>query len=240
MQIEVSRTHAGPPTMGHGGYVAGLLAARAEPGPVQVTIRKPVPLDVPLDLVDLDGDRHELRRGDELLVESERVEALVLDVPTPPSTADARASEPDSPSHYNGTGVHPTCFGCGAANAEGLRIFAGPVEADGQAQVAGVWRPEARHLEADGTVGRTWVLAALDCPGAFAFIAGGVRAGLLGRIVFALHDDGIRGDADLLVTGWTIATEGRKMFAGTAMFAVDGRLLASAKATWFGFAPPSA
>ena len=229
--------------MGHGGYVAGLVAAQLEPagggeGAVQVTLRRPVPLDAPLGLVREDGGRRvEVRRGDELIVEGELVEGLDLDVPPPPSFEDAAAAEPASPSFYNdGRGVHPTCFGCGGQReaGDGLRIFAGPVEVDGHPQVAGTWRPPADHAEpTTGRVGTLWVLAALDCPGAFAFISAGTRAGLLGRIVFQRYADAAA-EADHIVTGWQIGTEGRKMFAGTALHTTDGKLLAAAKATWFG------
>lgn len=232
MQIEVAKSFAGPPTMGHGGYVAGLLAGGR--GPVQVTLRRPVPLDVPLELVDLEGGRRELRNGDEVLVEAEP-SVLEIDVPPPPSAAEAAASEPGSPSHVNGTGVHPTCFGCGARrSAGGLRIFAGPVQVDGHPQVAGVWRPEAEHRGEGGAVDPMWVLAALDCPGAFAFIVTEQRAGLLGRIVFEQYEDVAVGD-EHVVTGWQIGVDGRKLFAGTALFGADGALRAAARATWFGF-----
>lgn len=239
MQLTVASRYAGPPNMGHGGYVAGLLATRltAAGGPaVQVTLRRPVPLDVPLDLVldEADGEaagRAELRRDDELIVEGEVLTtALVddLDVPAPPSVDDARAAEAGSPSHYNdGLGVHPTCFGCGAQrpDRDGLRIFVGPT-AD-SSQVAAVWRPDREQTDPH------WVLAALDCPGAFAFISAGTRAGLLGRIVFQQLAD-VQPGRDHVVTGWQIATEGRKMFAGTALFDDAGALVAAAKATWFG------
>jgi hypothetical protein len=232
MQLTVASRYAGPPNMGHGGYVAGLLATRltaAGGPPVQVTLRRPVPLDVPLDLVEADG-RAELRRGDELIVEAETVPegGLDLDVPAPPTIDEARAAEAGSPSHYNeGRGVHPTCFGCGAQrpDQDGLRIFVGPT-ADAS-QVAAVWRPEADQTDA------LWVLAALDCPGAFAFISAGTRAGLLGRIVFQQQGEVVPGQ-DHVVTGWQIGSEGRKMFAGTALFDDHGTLVASAKATWFG------
>ena len=174
-------------------------------------------------------------------MEGERVESLDLDVPPPPTPAVAAAAEGDSPSRssqYNdGRGVHPTCFGCGAQRPgeDGLRIFAGPVEVDGAAQVAGTWRP-GRDLvdERTSQVGTLWVLAALDCPGAFAFITGGDRAGLLGRIVFERYAEVVEPDVDHVVTGWRIGSDGRKMFAGTALHTPDGRLLAAAKATWFG------
>jgi hypothetical protein len=247
MQLQVARSYAGPPNMGHGGYVAGLVAARLEAeapdaaSAVQVTLRKPVPLDEPLDVV-VAGGHVQLRREDEVIVDGERVTSLALDVPAPPSLADAAAAEGGSPSRaaqYNeGRGVHPTCFGCGAQRegGDGLRIFAGPVDVGGVAQVAGPWRPDPDMVdERSGEVGSLWVLAALDCPGAFAFITGGDRAGLLGRIVFERCGPRIDPDADHVVTGWRIGTDGRKMFAGTALHTSDGELLAMAKATWFGF-----
>jgi hypothetical protein len=239
MQLQVARSFAGPPNMGHGGYVAGLLASHLDAGggAIQVTLRRPVPLDTPLDLVEAAG-RAELRRDDELIVEADTVDRIELDVPPAPSVEDAHAAESRSPSFFNdGRGVHPICFGCGAQRdgGDGLRVFAGPVEVDGRRQVAGVWRPGSELADASGAVAPLWVLAALDCPGAFAYIVDDQRAGLLGRIVFQLEPGAsVAAGADHVVTGWQIEVDGRKMFAGTALHDADGRLLAAAKATWFG------
>jgi hypothetical protein len=222
VEIEIDRSHAGPPGMGHGGYVAGLLAEHVD-GAAQVTLRRPTPLDTPLHL---DGLR--LLHGDDLIAEAEPA-VLVLDVPPPPPVDEARAAEPGSPSHFNGHGVHPTCFGCGLRREGGLRIAAAPVGD----QVAGLWTP-GEECAAGSAVAPRWVVAALDCPGAFAFIAGGVRAGLLGRIVVERYADVAVGE-EHLVTGWQVGTEGRKMFAGTALFGPDGGLRAAARATWFNF-----
>lgn len=237
----VEARYAGPPNMGHGGYVAGLLVDRAggaRTAPVQVTLRRPVPLDVPLTLTAVDAGRIELHRDDELIAEAGPAEdattITALDVPPPPTLDTARAAAVDSPSLYDdGRGVHPICFGCGNRrdDDEGLRVFAGPVTVEGRRQVAGVWTPGSDERTSDG-----WVLAALDCPGAFAFIAEGTRAGLLGRIVFQrLADVSVDPTADHVVTGWQIGVDGRKMFAGTALFDAAGRCVAAAKATWFGF-----
>lgn len=233
MRIDVPSRFAGPPEMGHGGYVAGLLAEHGSGGAVQVTLRRTTPLDVPLEL-EVQGDaRVVLRDGEHLIAEAEP-STLTMDVPTPPSLAAASAAEADSPSLWDERGVHPICFGCGRLREPGdaLRIFAGPLEVQGHEQVAGAWRPGDAFAEGDGSVARRWVLAALDCPGAFAFIARGTSAGLLGRIVFEQHRE-VRSDADHVVTGWQIGGEGRKLYAGTALFDAGGELLAAARATWF-------
>lgn len=227
MEVVIDQRFAGPPAMGHGGYVAGLLAEQSD-GDVQVTLRRPIPLDVPLELEVLGDDRFQLRNGEEVLVESEPSK-LELEIPASPSVDAARDAESRSPSHYNGIGVHPTCFGCGVARRDGLRVFVGPL-GEGE-HVAGTW-DATPFASPDGTVGRKWVLAALDCPGAFAFISAEMRAGLLGRIVFGQFAE-VRASQDHVVSGWQVGTSGKKLFAGTALSDGDGNVLAAAKATWF-------
>lgn len=235
MQIEVAGRFHGPPSMGHGGYVAGLFATRTD-GPVRVTLRRPTPLDTPLEMVELGDQRYELRAGDDVVAASEPT-SFTLEVPRAPTLEEARSAEAGSPSHFDGRGVHGQCFGCGnRPEGEGLRVFAGPLVLDGRPVVAGTWRPTDEMVGPDGDVDPLWVLAALDCPGAFAFIAAEVRAGLLGRIEFEQHAR-VPGDAEHVVLGWQVGHDGRKMFAGTALFDADGALLAGALATWFG--PPA-
>jgi hypothetical protein len=232
MEITVANRFKGPPRMGHGGYVAGLLAEQLA-GPVQVTLRKPTPLDRALALRAKDGGGLELLDGDGVIADAMPT-AWELEVPAPPTLEQAIAAEAGSPSHYGESGVHPICFGCGRLREAGdaLRIFVGPCEVAGQALVAGRFQPSADFRTAKGELAQRFVLAALDCPGAFAFIARGVRAGLLGRIAFAQFEP-VPGDRDAVVIGWQIGSEGRKLYAGTALFDADGRLCAAARATWF-------
>lgn len=234
MQIEISSRYGGPPNIGHGGYVAGLFAERT-PGAVQVTLRRPAPLDQPLEMVDQGEGRWAIMAGEDAVATSEPT-TLDVEVPPAPTVDAAREAEAGSPSFFNGHGVHGTCFGCSSARAEGdaLRIFAGPTTVDGHDMVAAVWTPGDTFADADGTVSPLWVLAALDCPGAFAFIADQQKAGLLGRIVFQQHHP-VQAHDEHVVTGWQIGVDGRKMLAGTALFDSAGKLLAAAKATWFPF-----
>jgi hypothetical protein len=236
MEIQIAKRFGGPPGIGHGGYVAGLFAERAS-GPVQVTLRRPAPLDSPLSLESREDGGWTLSAGETLVAEAEPTE-LELQVPPSPGPEAARAAEAGSPSFYNERGVHPPCFGCSCLRepGDGLRIFVGPCSMGEQEGVAGVWdaRPFA---DGEGRVAPQWIAAALDCPGAFAFIAAGERAGLLGRISVRI-DRPVTLDAagELVVTGWRVGSEGRKLYAGTALFDAQGELHAVARATWFG--PP--
>lgn len=230
--VVVPEHFVGPPGMGHGGYVAGILARHVD-GAVQVTLRRATPVGVALD-VDVEADGRVVLRHDGELVGEAEPATLELEVPPVPSVDAAREAEKGSPSHWNELGVHPICLGCGLArdDDDGLAIAVGPLEVDGHEQVAAVWRPTEAMAGPDGTVDPQWVLAALDCPGAMAFIARGTFAGLLGRITFeqlAPAEVGV----DHVVTGWEIDRDGRKLFAGTALATADGTVLARARATWF-------
>jgi hypothetical protein len=230
--VVVPENFVGPPGMGHGGYVAGLLAGHVEGG-VQVTLRRATPVGLDLTVEVTDDGHVALSHDGELVAEAEPA-TVELDVPPPPGIDEARAAEAGSPSHWNEIGVHPICFGCGLArdDEEGLEIPVGPLEVDGHEQVAAVWRPTAAMAGPDGGVEPHWVLAALDCPGAMAFIARGTFAGLLGRIAFE-QTGRVEPEVDHVVTGWQIDRDGRKLFAGTALATADGEIVARARATWF-------
>jgi hypothetical protein len=228
-QLEIDPRFCGPPNIAHGGYLAGVMAEGLS-GAVQITLRKPTPLATPLVLRDLDAGKRALLHGDVVTAELEPSH-LVLDVPRPPTLAEARAAEPNAAVLRS----HPRCFGCGPARAAGdaLRLFVGPCPAHAAGQLACVFEPD-ETLSAQGFVLRRFVFAALDCPGAMAFIAADKRAGLLGRIVIEQKSEVPAGEA-LVVSAWQIGEEGRKLFAGTALHGEDGRLVAAARATWFGF-----
>jgi hypothetical protein len=226
--LRIETRFCGPPGMGNGGYVAGRLAAYVA-GAAEVTLRRPIPLGRGLAL-----DRREegvvlLRDGDETLAEAKPA-ALDLEAPTPPSLEAAAAASRD----YVGfrRRVVSACFVCGPEREEddGLRIFAGPL---GEGIVAGPWRPGATLAGADGAVDPAFVWAALDCPGAFAFLgAEGGAPLMLGRLTGKVAGRIAVGE-DCVVLGWRIAREGRKLIAGTAVFGATGALRGLARAVWF-------
>jgi hypothetical protein len=216
--ITIPERFNGPPRSANGGYACGLVAALVE-GDAEVTLRSPPPLETPL-AVERDGDRVVVRNGEALVAEAEPV-SLELDVPRPVSPAEAEAARP----RYAGFRHHAyaTCFVCGPERPDGLGIFPGPVE--GREVVAAPWVPPANEV-ADEIV---W--AALDCPSGWAVDEFSREGVLLGRLAARLVDPVIRGEPHVVV-GWPIGEEGRKRYAGSAIFSADGDLRAFARSTW--------
>lgn len=225
--IRIESRFRGPPRSANGGYTCGTLANRLD-GVVTVRLSAPPPLDTDLRL-ESSPDEAKLFDGDRLLAVGRRAE-LALDPPAAPTFADAeRASR-----GYLGFDGHsfPTCFVCGPERAagDGLRIFAGPVA--GRDMVASPWVPSAGLAGAGATIGTEFVWSALDCSGAFAVLPDSdevtiVLGELTGRITGSVAP-GQR----YIVAGWPLGVDGRKRYAGSAVYSEEGRPLAVARATW--------
>jgi hypothetical protein len=202
----------GPEGSANGGYTCGRIAALAG-APVEVTLRRPPPLDVPLTVED-----GRVTDGDVLIAEYEPAE-VTLDLPSPPRWEEAvEAQRPDVNSLF------PHCFVCGFRRApdEGLHIHPGPARADGLVAAPWVPRPD--------TEGEEFVWCALDCPGAYACGLTSRGTLLLGRFAATVLRVPRAGER-CVVAGWQLAADGRKLDAGTALWA-GGELLGYARATW--------
>ena len=212
----------GPPGSANGGIACGRLAAYVGAAAVEVTLRRPPPLDVDLR-VDASGGTARLYDG-ELLV-AEAVPADVdLEVPEPVSLERAREAE----QAYGGLVAHPfpTCFTCGTERSDGLGLRPGPV---GEGRTATVWTP------ADDDPVMVW--AALDCPGGWSADLPG-RPLVLGRM--ALEQRGaLQPGESHVVSAWLTGAEGRKVHTGTALHAPAGEVVAVARATWLAVDPAS-
>jgi hypothetical protein len=228
--MRIASRFCGPPESGNGGYCAGLLA-QALGGAVEVTLRRPPPLEQALSLV-VAPARVELRHGGELVAEA-RQTPLELEVPSAPSFAHAAALS----HHYVGHTKHhfPGCFVCGPARAagDGLRIFPG-AQHEGEL-VAAPFRPDVSLSQAGGIIPAEFIWAALDCVGYFATAEPDYPVALLGRMTAEVLGS-VAVDEPCVVIGWSLGREGRKLRAGTALFGGDGRLRGRAQQTWISLA----
>lgn len=220
----IDRRFRGPPDSGNGGYFAGLLARELGGSDVVVTLKQPAPLDVDLS-IEPEGDKLALRAGDEVLATAERDE-LEIDVPDPPSLAEAQTAERrfDKAAH-----IYPGCFVCGPAReaGDGWRIFPGPIA---RGRVAASWNPATEFADDAGHVKPEFVWAALDCPGYFA-VQKAAGLALLGRMGVVIRRP-VPCGTTLVVQGWEIGSDGRKHRAGTALHDAKGQLLAAAEQVW--------
>jgi hypothetical protein len=219
VEITLPRRFRGPLESANGGYASGRLAAFVDGEAVEVTLRLPPPLDRPLE-VRADGETRLLLDGDALVAEA-RPTALSIEVPGP---VPLPAAEEASARHLRvGDAAFGECFSCGIrGDGDGLRIYAGPVSGREPLHAA-PW--EVRESSSD------IVWAAIDCSGAYAVGVegrGGVVLGRMAARVLRLPDVGSR----CVVSAWPLGEDGRKLYAGTALFGADGELLAIARQTW--------
>lgn len=223
----IARRFHGPPDAGNGGYVCGMLA-RHVAGSAEVRLRVPPPLERPLAIERLSRGGAVLRDG-ETVVAQARPAPVEADPPAPPTLAAAT----EASRAFRGFHDHwfPTCFVCGPERApgDGLRIFPGPL-ADSSA-VACPWTPHPSLGDADAHVRSEFLWAALDCSGAFTLTPTPGTAVVLGQFAAEIVAP-VATDTPLVVLAWPLGADGRKHFAGTALFTADGALRARARATW--------
>jgi hypothetical protein len=227
--LTVAERFCGPPGTANGGYLAGRLAALVGAGAVTVRLRRPIPLDRPLD-VRRDGPAVELLDGDDLLASASPA-ALELDVPAPPSPAEAAAAAAALPPRTDHP--FPGCFGCGPARTPGDAVGAlvGPLP--GRPEVwAGVFRPTAQLPSGDGMAATETVWTALDCPSFQPLVPGNPAPHVLGTIT-AVQERPVRLDTDHVLLAWVIDRAGRRSTTASALIRPDGAVCARAQAIWF-------
>jgi hypothetical protein len=236
-QITLPRRFSGPPGSANGGYTAGVLAAaylrdHAEPAAVEVTLRRPPPLDIGLE-VHHSAETAELRRGGEVVAQA-RAGALTADPVDAVSLADAREAE----TRYAGLSGHPfpTCFTCGPDRdaGDGLRLSPGRL---GDGRTACTWRPDESLARADeqAHVRPEFVWACLDCPGGWTADIEG-RPMVLGRITAEVYAPAEVGERHV-VMGRLLGQDGRKTFTATTLYDSDGRVVARAQQVWIAVDP---
>jgi len=236
-EIIVTQQFCGPPNSGNGGYVSGLMAAHIG-GPVTAILRAIIPLDTPLDLT-VDEAGAKLISKDGVLIAEARPAATgaLPEPPAPPSLEQARAAGGRFFAFERS--FHPICFTCGTGRPEGdgARVFVGQIEGAPKGHVAGVWTGHADFGDADGLVRPEIVWAAVDCPGSVAWVEQlGHGGGLLGTMTGEILRRPKVGET-CIITAWPMTLDGRKQFAGVAMFSAEGELLARGHQVWFSMRP---
>lgn len=230
-RVVLGARYNGPPSSAHGGYACGVVAGFVGTA-ARVSLRRPPPLDRPLD-VRRTGETVELCDAETMIAQAMPA-TVAITPPQPVSLVDAeRAARayPGFDSH-----VFPTCFGCGPARSvgDGLRIF--PSRLSGRELVAAPWVPDATLVGPDGHVKPEFVWAALDCPGGWAVVEFQQEPKiLLGQLTLEIVCP-LPGGEQYVTVGWPIAKEGRKCRAGTAIFSMTGLLHAIGEEIWIAVA----
>jgi hypothetical protein len=216
--LTIDRRYRGPLRSANGGYACGLLGSRVGRA-AEVTLRRPPPLGRPLT-VRRDGERLLLEDGDELVAEAAAGEPGI-EAPVPPAPGDAAVAAEGVGAF--GPPEFAECFVCGTReDGSGLAIHPGPLPGR------------------DGLVATTWIAhdvspevvwAAIDCPGAYAAGDPGRGEIVLGRMTARLDRLPEEGEK-CVVVGWPLGEDGRKLFAGTALYGQDGTPLAVARQVW--------
>ena len=217
MEITFPRHYRGPLASANGGYACGRLAAFVDADEVEVTLRVPPPLD---RLLTVERTEYgvDLMDGDVLIAEA-RASRVDLDLPEPVSIEDAHVARDR---HVRGADEQfNECFVCGVRK-DGLGVRVG--------LVPGHEPLHAAPLVLDDPAPEI-VWAAIDCPGAYATGAEGRGDLVLGRMT-ARVERVPEAAEECVVVAWPIGVDGRKHFAGTALFASAGELLALARQTW--------
>jgi hypothetical protein len=225
--VTVPARFNGPLQSGNGGYSAGALAAFLE-GPVEVSLRRPVPLDTALRVSREGGGKVLAFDGEDLVAEARSVSDFELDVPAPVGVEEARAAT----AGYRGKvdGPFSNCFVCGRAREDTMGVFAGPVE--GRELVASPWTPPRWADDGSGVVRPEIVWAVLDCPTYFAAylhhpepLPPGVLARFTGRL-----DAPVSVGEEHVVISWPLEVDGRKHHSGVAIVSAAGEVWARALA----------
>ena len=223
--ITVPGRFNGPVDGGQGGYSAGLFS-RLVNGVAQVSLRRPVPLDAPLEVVRHNDEWASVLAGDALVAEVRTTDHVGLAPPAPVSVAEARRAA----TRYRGLvdGVFSRCFVCGRARKDAFGVFAGRV--DGRDVVASPWTPSAWTADPKGRVHTEFIWAALDCPTYFALYSDGhAPLSVLGRLTVTGLGP-VNAGAEHVVIAWPIEIDGRKHHAGAALLSSTGTPLAVGRA----------
>lgn len=240
-KIVVPRQFRGPPYTANGGYICGVLS-NAVGGRGSAMLRSGVPLDVEVILSETEEGGVALHNSEGALLGTAKPaadEAIPPTPPAPPSVAEAREAASRSP--FAQRSLHRGCFSCciEREDGEGLGVHVGQLEGSFSGHCAGVWTPHANFADANGEIPDEITWGALDCSGSMAWwIKTDTPVGLLGTMAGEVLKKPKAGET-YVVVAWTREVEGRKYFAGVALFDDKGETMARSGQIWIG-RPPGA
>ncbi|MCU1642259.1 MAG: hypothetical protein JWN03_2534 [Nocardia sp.] len=220
----------GYPDLAFGGYVAGMLAARATADTLRVDFRRAVSVSTPVVLT-AEDERASLLAPDGTLLVEASPSVLSIDAVPAPSLSEARAATAralSAPDRWV-----TDCYGCGVAcpPGRGLRLFAWGVPE--RRVMAAAWTPDAGLADENGELLPETVWSALDCPGGIAaWIYSDMDRGALTAALTATQLRPIYAGSEYISHAWPIDRDGRKHTVGVALSTVDGDLCALAEALW--------
>lgn len=242
--LSIPERFRGPARSSNGGWAAGSLAAEVvgagDPTTIEVTLRRPPPLETVLTVLTIEHDEPGgpaavlALRGDPVAEAREVLDTLTPVDPVRAETAVAAMAA------YPGLGSHPFpgCFACGPDRPEGdgLRIFPGAVALD---TMASGWVPHASLAEPGAVpaggpdverVGLPTTWAALDCVGGWADDLAG-RPMVLGRMTARVMTLPVVGEQHVVV-GRRMRRDGRKSFTASSLYDAAGHLVGTAEHVW--------
>ena len=229
-QVIIERRFCGPPDSANGGYACGTVAELVGGTSATVRLRKPPPLDRPIDVERADGEVRLLDDG-ELVATGRPSDPPAVEPPYLPAIEVARDSTLRVAISDH---AYSTCFVCGPAREppDGLGIFAGPVLGREDGLIATTWAPDAGLASNGENVDDIFVWSALDCPtGNVAFYHWQDTLFLLGELTASLEAP-VEVGTEHVVVAWPIEQDGRRYHTAMAITNAAGRILARSKAIW--------
>ncbi len=227
--IIINHKYCGYKHIGNGGYVCGVVANHID-GPAKITLVTSPPVDHPMTL-EQTGKKVLLKNGDVLVAKGEPFSLKIDAVPEPPTLKEAVEASRKSIAAKGS--LSPDCFVCGSNRSpgDGYRLFPGHLLKN--ESVAAPWIPHVALADESGFVRPEFIWAALDCPGVYAVFNENIKGTmLLGQLTADVRKD-LKPEVEYIVTGWKTGNQGRKYFAGSAIFSKKGELCSVANSIWF-------
>lgn len=222
--------------LGQGGYTASRFEL-AVGQPLSIALKAPIPLETPMQVVEVGDHAWELRSGGDTIMGA---------VPSPMSFARTESvnfadaivargrSNANSEDH-----VAPHCRSCGTDEGS-MRIWPGAL-ADGTNRVATDWTPPAWAGDESGVVDVGMVWMALDCTSGF-FLGmsapdadGNTRDAVTVQFAAQIVEPLLVGEQYVSVGfdgHWSGGWDGRKRGAGACVFDSSGQIVAQADSFW--------